>query len=252
MTELKYKGHTIKIKQDTDPQDPREWDNGCVMVCEHRRYTLGDNQYSNDYADNWKEWFAEYIMKELSPVTSKHYDEEGYLDEVGVKKIWKWIETNLVVSTLRLYDHSGISMSTSGAYPFNCQWDSGQVGYAYITKAMMSERIAPMKNWTKKLRERASELIDAEVKEYSQYLEEDVVGYMVFNPDDPNCENCDESCWGYYSEEDAIAEAKGIVDYNVKQARLKRFAKLKELIKAKVNVLYRKIILEEIQYQIFA
>ena len=41
MTE-EYKGFNINIYYDNDVESPREWDNTAVFVCEHRRYTLGD------------------------------------------------------------------------------------------------------------------------------------------------------------------------------------------------------------------
>ncbi len=34
-----------------------------------------------------------------------------------------------VILPLDLYDHSGITMNTTG---FHCPWDSGQVGYIYV------------------------------------------------------------------------------------------------------------------------
>ena len=38
-----YKGYTIAIDYDSDPSNPREWDNFGTMVCFHRRYALGDS-----------------------------------------------------------------------------------------------------------------------------------------------------------------------------------------------------------------
>jgi hypothetical protein len=37
-----YRGLTIKLYHDPDPESPREWDNLGVMFCKHRRYNLGD------------------------------------------------------------------------------------------------------------------------------------------------------------------------------------------------------------------
>ena len=158
---LKYKGHHIRIEYDDSPTDPREWDNACKMVCQHRRYTLGDEQYSNEYAGSWKEWFAEYVMKNHKPFDNKHYDEEGYLDDAGVKKVWKWIEANMVVQAINMYDHSGISLSTSNGYPYNDRWDAGQVGFAYMTKKMIMDNFQVAgKNLTPKFEKRVKELTE--------------------------------------------------------------------------------------------
>lgn len=42
--EEKYRGFTIKVEDDPEPNDPREWDNLGTMICAHRRYILGDEQ----------------------------------------------------------------------------------------------------------------------------------------------------------------------------------------------------------------
>lgn len=39
-----YRGLTIKLYQDPDPESPREWSNLGVMFCRHRRCSLGDNR----------------------------------------------------------------------------------------------------------------------------------------------------------------------------------------------------------------
>ena len=46
----------VKVKQDTDPMSPREWDNLGVMACWHRGYTLGDVQPKEDP----QEWSCDF------------------------------------------------------------------------------------------------------------------------------------------------------------------------------------------------
>ncbi len=102
---------------------------------------------------------------------------------------------NLIVLPLYLYDHSGITMSTAS---FSCSWDSGQVGFIYCkkgTEGLTDQQII--------------ENLEAEVKTYDQYLTGDVYGYIV---EDLTGEHID-SCWGFYGREDAIAEAKALIDY---------------------------------------
>ena len=38
-----YKGLTIDVHQDPEPESPRDWCNLGTMVCDHRRYKLGDD-----------------------------------------------------------------------------------------------------------------------------------------------------------------------------------------------------------------
>ena len=44
------------------------------------------------------------------------------------------IEGVVECMTVYGYDHGGLSISTSTAYPFNCRWDSGILGAIYVTK----------------------------------------------------------------------------------------------------------------------
>ena len=101
-----YRGYTINIYSDDDPMNPRtECDNLGTMLCYHGRYTLGDADpvYKSDDQNGWDE-LEEKLIKEQHAV---------------------------VVLPLYLYDHSGITMNTGG---FSCSWDSGQVGFIYVTR----------------------------------------------------------------------------------------------------------------------
>lgn len=47
-----YQGMTINLYRDTDPPNPREWDNLGTMYCRHRRYKLGDSNAAPPPAAN--------------------------------------------------------------------------------------------------------------------------------------------------------------------------------------------------------
>lgn len=98
---------TLKVVQDSDAMNPRKDMDGWIgtMVCAHRRYELGDEQAQN--LDSYRGWAA-WLIGEI-----------GRPDE------------DIVALPLYLYDHSGITMNTTG---FHCPWDSGQVGWIYATK----------------------------------------------------------------------------------------------------------------------
>jgi hypothetical protein len=181
----KYK---IEVIQDESPSSPREDDNFGKMICFHRRYDLGDKHdyKSNDY-DGWEE-LKEQIEKDYN---------------VGV------------ILPLYLYDHSGITMNTTG---FGCQWDSGQVGWIFCTKEDMESNF--MKLSGQDLIERSEVLLKGEVETYDQYLTGDVYGYRVSEV--TTCSEGHEhekeldSCWGYYGEENCMLEGVGIVEYYIK------------------------------------
>jgi hypothetical protein len=89
---------------------------------------------------------------------------------------------------LHLYDHSGITMSTSG---FSCPWDSGQVGWIYMPW------MTAVREWSgtdEEIRAKALDCLKAEVKEYDQFLTGDVWGYVIKDEDDEE----GDACWGFY------------------------------------------------------
>jgi len=180
-----YKGYIIKIiPSDGSDNSPRDDDNFGTMVCFHNRYTLGDD-----------------IPKKLGFTVD--IDE---LKEIIQRK-------DVVALPIYMYDHSGIGISTSNSrYPFNCPWDSGQIGYIYATYEDIR------KNWsgkrvTKKMLDRVLEILQSEVNVYNDYLTGNVYGYVV---EDKEGNHLD-SCWGYIGDYDAkegpLDCAKDIVNF---------------------------------------
>lgn len=168
---------TIEIYLDDDPMNPREWDNLGTMVCSHPRYNLGDVQIG--YKNN------EYYYR----------DAQSFLD---------WLQVNqkkTVVLPLYLYDHSGITMSTDNSnYPFCDRWDSGQVGYIYITYEKIKEEYG-WKIVNEARKQQIKEYLRNEVATYDDYLTGNVYGYNVFCDNcDPDHENSIDSCWGFYGD----------------------------------------------------
>jgi predicted Fe-S protein YdhL (DUF1289 family) len=73
-----------------------------------------------------------------------------------------------IILPLYLYDHSGITMSTT---PFSCPWDSGQVGWMFVTLEKVHERFG----WnlvTDERRLKIMRLLRREVAVYDAYLTE--------------------------------------------------------------------------------
>lgn len=132
---------------------------------------------------------------------------------------------------LWLYDHSGIAMSCGvRTYPYTDEWDSGQVGWIVaLKKTIMSEtydyvldengeriRVEHLhengvSTWSYQTtplteetwRERAKEIMKADVELYDQYLTGDVYGFTLYEAEPvegggkPDWEEVD-SCWGFY------------------------------------------------------
>ena len=183
---ISHNDFIIEVHYDQDPQDPREWDNLTTITCWHRRYNIGEK---HTYAD------PEEFLKEAD---------------------------YCLILPLYLYDHSGITISTS---PFSCRWDSGQVGYVTMTAetilkeygshepCLVGKSIKQVQDYLtnppnaiwRRLKTRLLDYMKAEVNEYDKYIRGEAYGYQISHPDD---DSIDESCWGFSDINDCIAEAK--------------------------------------------
>ena len=169
----------LEIEQDSSPDSPRTWDNLGTMVCFHKRYNLGDktDYRSSDY-DSWDEL------------------KQGIIENEG----------EVVILPLFLYDHSGITISTT---PFSCNWDSGQVGFIFVSKHKIKKEGI---DETKVL-----DYLKGEVETYDQYLTGDVWGYRIYEVE--TCSMGHEhktlvnSCWGFFGEEYAEQEGKSLLEH---------------------------------------
>lgn len=192
---IEYKGYTIKIAQDESPESPREWDNLGKMVCFHSRYNLGDK---HTYTT------PEEFLKAYPLTGGKNF-----------------------ILPLYLYDHSGITISTK---PFGDRWDSGQVGFIYVSVENAKKEFPNRKEW-KNLKAHVYKILEGEVKTYDQFLTGDIWGYDI--------EGSNESCWGFYGQEEAIAEAKSVVDSLVIEEARKKANRTKNYIQSHVPLNYR-------------
>jgi len=189
---ITHRGYTINVYPDSDPYDPRaEWDNLGTMVCFHKRHTLGDKtDYQSDQFNSWGELRAELAKRAA------------------------------IILPLYMYDHSGITISTS---PFSCLWDSGQIGYIYVDKETLRKEYSVRRISAKTLR-LAKRVLLSEVTTYNQYLRGEVYGYTI--------DGLDESCWGFYGDpkEHMIPECKSLIDSHIAHERKKHFKQLKAWI----------------------
>ena len=234
--------YTLKVEQDEYPEDPRDWDNVCTMVCFHSRYSLGD-KHNYDDGDE----FFNYILCEICGM------EEEDIEELSTREKYKLAKESdkVYFKDLNLYDHSGLTISTSSGYPYNDRWDAGCVGWIYVSKeqAMNNYGGIPEKdengnliriphihlngnvtysikctpitdeNW----KEVADQHMEGEVEVYDQYLKGEVYGFILTKKiiEQEKCPHCGEiirewededevdSCWGFYGD---CLEENGILD----------------------------------------
>lgn len=171
----------LRIVYDNDPMDPRkEFDNVGTMIIFHPRYNLGDSHRFSEPRD-WLESFA----VELGMDSEKAYN-------LSSEKLWNFVNKKALILPLYLYDHSGISISVND---FRDQWDSGQVGWIYVTYETIRKEYQ-VKHVTKKALEWAREVLVSEVNIYDMFLRNDVYGFECI---DESGEIVD-SCYGYYGD----------------------------------------------------
>ena len=140
----------VTIRQDTDPLNPRtDQDNCGVMFCRHSRYTLGDKDAKDPFQ----------------------------LDQVSGRGAKPDIALCLPIY---MYDHSGITISHGR---FSCPWDSGQVGWHYMTKETLR------KDFNGDL-EAAKKCLEAELEEYDHYLRGNVWHVIIENEEGDVIDGC--------------------------------------------------------------
>ena len=126
--------------------NPREDDNLGSMVCYHRRYDLGDKN--------------PYLPGHYKPNSGDFWgwtDMGKYLDKV---------HDLAVCLPIYMYEHSGIALSTK---PFSCRWDSGQIGFIFVSKEKLRKEYG-VKRITASLVSKATCRLITEVELYNQYL----------------------------------------------------------------------------------
>lgn len=233
----------VRVLPDDCAESPREWDNMATMLCTRVRHTLGDEQFSSAHEVRRRmlgmleltEGQVLDLWNEVLELAEDHREDawrhplvelaDCYADcpGDGVGDNMELVaehcpgfnaveEAQLAVLPLYLYDHSGVTMNTTG---FSCPWDSGQVGYIVCPLRTARETFltAPDASWDtlcerdagdgRTLLDRTLDLMREEVTTYDRWLTGDVWGFVV---EDPDTGEQTDSCWGFYGRDEALAE----------------------------------------------
>lgn len=217
MKDKEGKEYLLTVERDDYAENPREWDNLCTITCWHRHYSLGDKHNYDGIED-----FFQELCKEI---LGKGYDETDELYWQDMIKMLK--ESNLIlIKPINLYDHSGITVSTSNSYPYNDRWDAGIVGFIYVTKkTILSGLDGVIEDSWKSV---ANHYLEGEMETYDQYLRGECYRYTleekVHYRNETTCPHCGEvikvdeyddyeetdGCCGFYGD---CLEENGILDY---------------------------------------
>lgn len=149
MFESKRGNLVLSIESDSFAESPRCWDNlGTIVCC--CRCLLGD-----DHVYESKKEFLENINN-----------------------------NNSIILPIYFYDHSGLTIRT---YPFSCQWDSGFLGYIYVSKEKVLDDFA-VTEIDKELEKKVIKLLQGEIEIYNQFINGEV--YTVKCEQIDNCPCC--------------------------------------------------------------
>lgn len=193
--------YMLTVERDDDLISPRrDGDNFGTMVCFHRRHNLGDSHAYEDKDEFLRDLFIrsvgggeqaeeryDRLVDNISEQDGTPYGSYAYARAVD-EALLKEIRQNYVVLPLYLYDHSGLTMNTTG---FHDPWDSGQVGWIYVSKEdILQEYDAAL--FTDELRLKAENLLRGEVETYDAFLRGEGYGYELYK-----YEEFMDSCWGF-------------------------------------------------------
>lgn len=206
--ETTFGDYTIKVEQDDcDGEGPREWDNLGTMVC-WSRYNLGDVDGNSEFNSQDHFWHS----------ISGMYEEEetDYLTEEQLDRMRDAAFKKNIILPLYLYDHSGITIRTTG---FSCPWDSGQVGWIYISledvrKEYSCHRVSA------KLRKRVEGYLNGEVETYDHFITNNVYWFEVEREDEDGDVVHIDSCGGFYGdynddEGNMVSVIKDTIKYDI-------------------------------------
>ena len=185
----------LYILIDEDPPNPRENDNLAVLVADYRRYNLGDRkptdeEYTALRKGGW-DGLRTHLTCQYGPILA--LEPLALLDH-GVQ---------------HLYIGSQAHWSDSGG------WDSGLIGFAYVTAARAAELGA--------LIEHRNEWIKGDVDEYDKYLRGEAFGYSVTRTRtmratdgsgfEQSAEEVLDDCWGFLGYDYVMDEAMSSLNY---------------------------------------
>lgn len=242
---IEYRDHKIEIHSDLDPMNPRtEYDNVGVMFCKYRRYTLGDKDAKDPFesiniyvldddqddsaSSKWyridepnlaaaqemlAEWHDHILHEKESEAqrldAERTFEAYDYLTHLCSDDCEQRLRPDIALCIpMWMYDHSGITIWHGNCNPpqDTAGWDSGQVGWHYVTKANVDEE------WNDDL-DKARAYLEGEMQEYDDYVRGAVYGYVVDGDGD--------SCWGFYGDDHEksglLEQARSAVDYAIRQ-----------------------------------
>tara|TARA_R110000868_G_scaffold74337_10_gene214981 strand:+ start:517 stop:1263 length:747 start_codon:yes stop_codon:yes gene_type:complete len=243
---IEYRGFTIEVIQDDCPQNPFEdWDCNLPLMASYGRsegkdYSEGEiyNYLCNVPTDNQIILHQKKIAELFEDIDLDYFKENEFTKQDKIDKIRYYIEKgNASFDELKsycdLFKIPALSTSRNG-------YSQGDYSKLFIC-------------YTKEFEERTGCTVD-KVDEAHLRSTADLYGYWAFGDVyGYNVEEIGDSCYGFYGtdhEESGLLEyAKNAIDCHLERVKKERFAKIKQLIKAKVSLVLRPKLIHEFQLQ---
>ena len=159
----------LTIQKDFDTPSPRgdDYENLATLVSSHRKLVVGD--------DNALDKLTKEIRSHKNYKDSYEYDYD-FQSVKAMQDLGEKIGLFAVTLPLYIYTHSGSTISTT---PFSCSFDSGQYGFAYITKDE-AYSFYDIKRITKVITEKLEQIIKDEVSVFNSYINGDFYYFNLF------------------------------------------------------------------------
>ena len=153
------KGELLDMEND---QDPREWDSPSRIITGSRNYCSIDKPKHIDDINCWAD-----IVKEAAYELGVELEEY----DISIEETTEKLQDKAYIWPVFAYEHSSISYSLLGGYPYDCPWDGGITGIAFIEKSVAEKEWSGEKN----MGGRCFKFINAELDVYNNYAN----GYTV-------------------------------------------------------------------------
>lgn len=224
-TSTEIDGVSLSIEYDKYPEPPLdnfEWLG--TLAC-HARVLTGHEQFT-------------YLHTHMLEVYQKECGVEDRQYRWEPEKLTKEFSKKFYWLPVYMYSHSGVTIATT---PFSCRFDSGQVGFIYVSKKKAANAYG-YKRPCKALADRVVSCLNDEIKTYDQYLAGEV--YLV------ELEYLGETevvggFYGDHKDSGAIEHLCELYNSFVKQHNGVRVQSLKTLIKNHVPLPQRERILQK-------
>ena len=180
----------LTIERDDNGTSPRDDDNFGTIAYKHRDYQLGEEKIDDP---------VDWLTRMLGLEEMEYEHTTGSLDELRSKFMDPEI-SGFIALPIYLFDHFGQTIATT---PFGCRWDSGQVGYIYVSKDNVIKEYG---DFSKDSQDKARSILEGEIKVFDQFITGDVYGFREEKI--IKCDACGhveyeetDSCWGFYGDD---------------------------------------------------